>query len=170
MRPADNFEDTMEKIMKGLSNMGVQPSAGRGGGQRRQAAARATAARTAAAATPGAATTDAAAAAAAAAATASEPAGASGGKGAGSSGDGGGEDALPPGGPALTSSPSAAKPTRPSVTAASPSSTDNVSSDAFKSLQLDLIARIAAASDGNALKEALQALAADEPSLAFMRG
>ena len=169
MRPADNFEDTMEKIMKGLSNMGVQPSAGRGGGQRRQAAARATAARTAAAATTDAATTD-AAAAAAAAATASEPAGASGGKGAGSSGDGGGEDALPPGGPALTSSPSAAKPTRPSVTAASPSSTDNVSSDAFKSLQLDLIARIVAASDGNALKEALQALAADEPSLAFMRG
>ena len=154
MRPADNFEDTMEKIMKGLSNMGVQPSAGRGGGQRRQAAARATAA----------------AAAAAAAATASESAGASGGKGAGSSGDGGGEDALPPGEPALTSSPSAAKPTRPSVTAASPSSTDNVSSDAFKSLQLDLIARIVTASDGNTLKEALQALAADEPSLAFMRG
>ena len=161
MRPDDDFEKTMAAIMTGLSKFGVQPSAGRGG-QRRQAAARAKAARMAAAATTDAAAAD---------ATASESAGASGGKGAGSSGDGGdGEDVMPPGGPALTSSPSAAKPTRPSVTAVSPSSSDNVSTDAFKSLQLELIERIVKASDGNALREALQELAAEEPALAFMRG
>ena len=161
MRPDDDFEKTMAAIMTGLSKFGVQPSAGRGG-QRRQAAARAKAARMAAAATTDAAAAD---------ATASESAGASGGKGAGSSGDGGdGEDVMPPGGPALTSSPSAAKPTRPSVTAVSPSSSDNVSTDAFKSLQLELIERIVKASDGNALREALQDLAAEEPALAFMRG
>ena len=162
MRPDDDFEKTMTAIMTGLSKFGVQPSAGRGG-QRRQAAARAKAARMAAAATTDAAAAD---------ATASESAGASGGKGAGSSGDGGedGEDVMPPGGPALTSSPSAAKPTRPSVTAVSPSSSDNVSTNAFKSLQLELNERIVKASDGNALREALQELAAEEPALAFMRG
>jgi hypothetical protein len=52
----------------------------------------------------------------------------------------------------------------------SPSSSDNVSTDAFKSLQLELIERIVKASDGNALREALQELAAEEPALAFMRG
>ena len=53
-------------------------------------------------------------------------------------------------------------------TAVSSPVSDDAGSDAFKSLQLDLIARIVTAFDGNSLKLALQRRAMGEPSLAFM--
>jgi NADPH-dependent 2,4-dienoyl-CoA reductase/sulfur reductase-like enzyme len=52
------------------------------------------------------------------------------------------------------------------TTAVSPPVSDDAGSDAFKSLQLDLIARIAAAADGDALEEALRG-GLDAPALAF---